>query len=179
MRSWRSLASLVLASNIGCNSGTEPTPSRPISFSHEGIPDITGSIFLGSGDQNICSGFAADAPFFVRAFSTDPTGSTGSALASCPANDYIMSVEPGSYLVRLTLPADQPLGLLPRRWLDPVPVIVEAENVVKDIHVENGTLLAGRATVDGIPAEGVSLTAFYNSLEGFAGNFGTSKPDGT
>jgi hypothetical protein len=177
MRSWRSLAVLVLASSIGCNSGTEPTSSQP-SFSHEGMPDITGNIFLGSGDQSICSVFSPDSPFLIRAFSTDFTV-TGSALASCPANDYVMPVEPGSYLVRLSLPPDQPLGLLPRRWLDPVPVVVEADNVVRDIHVENGTPLGGRATVDGEPAEGVSLTASYVSLEGFAGNFGVSGPDGT
>jgi hypothetical protein len=177
MRSWRSLTPLVLASAVGCNSGTEPTPPPP-SFSHEGMPDITGSIFLGSGDQSICSVFSGDTPFLVRAFSTDFTLS-GSAVSSCPANDYVMPVEPGSFLVRLSLPPDQPLGLLPRRWLDPVPVVVEADNVVRDIHVENGTPLGGRATVDGQPAQGVSLTASYVSLEGFAGNFGVSGPDGT
>ena len=177
MRSWRSLAPLVLASALGCNSGTEPTHLRP-SFSHEGVPDITGNIFLGSDDRSICSVFSPDSPFLVRAFSTDLMLS-GSALATCPANDYVMSVEPGEYLVRLTLPPDQPLGLLPRRWLDPVPVLVQAENVVRDIHVQTGTPLGGRATVDGIPAEGVSLTASYANLEGFAGNFGASGPDGT
>jgi hypothetical protein len=46
-----------------------------------------------------------------------------------------MPVEQGSYLLRLTLPTDRPLGLLPRRWLEPLPVPVEAEDVIKDIHV--------------------------------------------
>ena len=177
MRSWRSLTCLSLAFTIGCNSGTEPTWSGPPSFSHTGIPDINGSIFLGSAGESICSVFPADAGFLIRAFSTD-LGLAGDAFTACPENTFSMPVEPGSYLVRLSLPQDQPLGLLPRRWLEPVPVQVDAEDVVKDIHVENGSPLAGRATVDGAPAPGVSLTALYADLPGFAGNFGASGPDG-
>jgi hypothetical protein len=177
VRSWRSLALLVCATVVGCNSGTEPTPSKP-SFSHTGTPDITGSIFRGPGEQNLCSAWSLEAPLFIRAFSAD-LSLTVDAFTSCPANQFSMAVEPGSYLVRLTLPSDQPLGLLPRRWLEPVPVTVDAEDVIKDIHVENGTALGGRTTVDGVPTGGVSLTAFYASLPGSAGNFGASGPDGT
>jgi hypothetical protein len=142
------------------------------------MPSIYGSIFLGSGSESICSTFPADATFLVRAFSTDLV-SIGSAVTTCPENNFSISVDPGSYLVRLSLPPDQPLGLLPRRWLEPQPVLAEQEDVLKDIHVENGLRLAGRATVDGVAAEGVSLTAFYADLPGFAGNFGASGPDGT
>ena len=178
MRSWRSLASLVLVFSIGCNSGTEPTPSSRPGFSHTGTPDISGSIFLGSDDQNICSVFSPETPLFIRAFTTD-LGSTGSSVAICPANDFSMPVEPGTYLVRVSLPTDQLLGLLPRRWLEPVPVTVDADDVIKDIRVQDGSQLLGRATVDGVPAPGVSLTAFYADLPGFAGNFGASGLDGT
>lgn len=177
MRSWRSLASLVLGFTIGCNSGTEPTPTSKPSFSHTGIPDINGSIFLGSGGENICSRFAFDTPLLVRALSPD-LGIGGTALATCPANDFSMPIEqPGQYLVRVSLPIDQPLGLLPPRWLEPVPVDVQAEDVVKDLHVEDGTALRGRATVDGLPVEGVSLTALYANLPGFGANFGASAAD--
>src|SRR5688572_14862589 len=110
MRSWRSMASLVLASLIGCNSGTEPTaPAGPVSFSHTGIPDINGSIFLGADGSNICSLFLAETPLLVRAFTTDGSLLTG-GIATCPANDFSIPVEPGSYLMRVSLPLDQPLG---------------------------------------------------------------------
>jgi hypothetical protein len=179
MRSWRSMVLFALVTAGGCNSGTEPTTSsRTPSFSHEGLPDISGSIFLGSGDQNICSVLAPGAPLFVFGLSLDPNLSAGTA-TDCPTNTYSMAVEPGSYFVRVSLPTDQPLGLLPRRWLEPGPVTVETEDVIRDVHVENGSPLEGRATVDGEPAEGVSLTAMYADFQGFAGNFGASTADGT
>jgi hypothetical protein len=179
MRCWRSLAGLVLVSTLGCSPGTEPNgSSRSIAFSHEGLADISGSIFLGAGDQSICSVLSEDAPLFLFGLSLDPSLG-GSSFTSCPTNSYTMSVEPGSYFVRVSLPSDQPLGMLPRRWIEPTPVTVDQEDVVKDIHVENGSAVEGRATVDGAPAEGVSLVAMYADFAGFAGNFGSSRADGT
>jgi hypothetical protein len=58
-------------------------------------------------------------------------------------------------------------------------VNVDAADVRKDIHVGNGSVLAGRATIDGsTPVSGLSLTAIYSDLPGFAAGVGISGPTG-
>ena len=178
MRSWRSLASLVLASILGCNSGTEPTaPPRKISFSHTGTPDINGRVFLGTGQRNICSIFPAGSPFEVRAIGTDGNFFDPPEVGFCPENQFSIAVPPGSYRVRVALPTDN-LGLLPIRWLEPGPVIVDQTDVMKDLHVRNGSPLRGGATLDGAPLGGIDMFVSYANAPAFGAAFGASGPTG-
>jgi hypothetical protein len=179
MRSWQSLVLPTVVAVVGCSSGSEPTaPAGTVSFSHTGIPDINGRIFIGTGRTNLCTRFADGSPLVVAAI---PVGVDFFNVVRqvCPANDFSLPVEPGSYRVRVNLPLDQPRGQLPQRWLEPGLVSVDAADILKDIHVRNGLPLAGRATVDGsTPVAGLSLTALYSDLEGFAGGLGNSGPTG-
>jgi hypothetical protein len=88
-------------------------------------------------------------------------------------------VEPDSYLVRVTLPTDQPLGQLPERWLQPTAVGVEMDDVVKNLRVQNGAPLGGRATLDGAPLAGLDLTALYGHLPFAAGAAVAIRSDAT
>jgi hypothetical protein len=178
MRSWRSLVPLLLISVVGCSSDSSPTaPAGPVSFSHTGVPDISGSVFLGARQRSICSTLPASSPLVVRALGTD--GSFfDPAFLNCPANDFSLPTPAGSYLLRVTLPSDPALGQLPARWLEPGVVSVDATDVLKNVHVQNGSPLGGGATLDGVPIAGVGLTVVYNSLPFAGAAFGASGSTG-
>jgi hypothetical protein len=164
MRSWRSLAPLLLASMLACHTDMETTSP---SFSHTGLPDIKGSVFLASG-ENICTRFPSGAALLVRALSVNGTFFADD-FPTCPSSSFSLAVEPDSYLVRVSLPTDQPLGQLPERWLQPAAVGVEADDVMRNLRVRSGAPLKGRATLDGAPIPGLGLTALYGHLPFLAG----------
>jgi hypothetical protein len=176
--SLRVIALLTLASISSCDSGTEPATSPgPASLSHTGTPDINGRVFLGSGTTTICSVLPAGSELVVRAFGVD--GSFfDPQFQNCPANDFSHPVPPGRYFVRAQLPADPSLRLLPWRWLEPGPVAVDADNVVKNTHVRTGSRLNGRATLDGAPLAGVDLTVIYDDVPVAGAAFGASASTG-
>jgi hypothetical protein len=136
---------------------------------------ISGRILEGSGD-NLCAILPEGSFLAVRAVETNGSLS-GSVLASCPSNDFSLAVAPGSYWIRLTLLAD-PLGQLPARWLEPASVMVEDVDVVQDLHVQEGTALAGLATLDGTPVSGVTLTVSYNAVPQITAGGASSGVDG-
>jgi hypothetical protein len=163
MRSWRSMASLVLASTFGCNSGTEPTAgSRASPLSSSATATISGRVFRGTGTRNICSVLPPESPLLVLALAENGTFFTSPS--TCPVNNFSMAVPPGTYFVRVTLPDTLALGQMPARWLEPVPVTVGEADVVKDLHVRNGSPLEGGARLDGAPTEGLDLTILYADL---------------
>lgn len=175
----RVVALLTLVSISSCDSNSEPTASPgPASFSHTGTPDINGRVFRGPGTTNICSDLPAGSPLLVRAF-----GVAGSffepQFVTCPANDFSHPVPSGTYFVRVELPADPSLGPLPWRWLEPNPVAVDADDVVKNLHVRNGSRLHGRATLDGASLPGIDLTVRYDLVPIAGAAFGVSGPGGT
>ena len=169
---------LLTLSISSCDSGSEPATSPgPASFSHTGSPDINGRVFLGSGTTNICSVLRPGSELIVRAFGVD--GSFfDPQFQNCPANDFTHPVPPGTYFVRVLLPADPSLRLLPSRWLEPGPVAVDADNVVKNLHVRTGSRLNGRATLDGAPLAGVDLTVIYGDVPVAGAAFGASASTG-
>ena len=174
---WRIVGSLAVVIPAACSPDSQPT--GPVSFSHTGIPDINGRSFLGKGHKNLCSLFLDGTQLPVFAIPVVEGGFFNVTSSLCPANDFSIPVEPGSYMVRVNLPVDQPRGDLPQRWLEPAPVNVDVADVIKDIQVGNGSALAGRATVDGSsPASGVSLTVGYSDLPGFGAGLGISGPTG-
>ena len=164
MRSWRSLAPLLLASMLACNADTETTAP---SFSHTGLPDIKGSVLLASG-ENVCARFAPGTQLLVRALSVNGTFFADD-FPICPSSSFSLPVEPDSYLVRVSLPTDQPLGQLPERWLHPAAAGVGADDVVRTLRVRAGAPLKGGATLDGAPLPGLGLTAVYGHLPFLAG----------
>lgn len=178
MRSCWSLVPILLGAVIGCSPDSNLTTADDPALSHTGIPDITGRIFLRNGERSLCSLFAEGTPLGVRAITTE--GGISAAAAVCPANDFAIPVEAGSYMVRVNLPLDQPRGDLPQRWLEPGPVTVDGADVVKDIHVGKGSSLAGRVTLDGsTPVSGLSMSVSYSDFGNFVSGFGVTSPTGT
>jgi hypothetical protein len=178
MRSWRSMASLMVASILGCNSGAEPNASPgKIAFSDTDTPAINGSVFLGTGQRSICSAFPAGSPFEARAIGADGNFFDPPEVTFCPENQFSIAVSPGSYLLRVALPIDLE-GLLPARWLEPGPVTVDQTDVIKDLHVRNGSPLRGGATLDGAPLSGIDLFVMYASAPAFGAAFGASGSTG-
>ncbi len=175
---WRPTALVLTAAILGCSPDSEPTSPRGTpSFFHEGIPDINGRIFLRDGPKSLCSLFSDGTLLGVRGITVD--GGLTATATVCPANDYSMPVEPGSYMVRVNLPLDQSRGDFPQRWLEPGAVNVDAEDVIKDIHVGKGSPLGGRVTLNGRPISGVSVSVSYSDFGQFVSGFGISGPTGT
>jgi hypothetical protein len=133
-------------------------------------------VFRGTGTRNICSVLPPQSPLLVLALAQNGTFFTSSS--TCPVNDFSMAVPPGTYLVRATLPETLALGQLPARWLEPGPVTVGEADVVKDLHVRNGSPLEGGARLDGVPIEGVDLTVLYADLPFARAAFGASTLNG-
>jgi hypothetical protein len=103
------LSALLLVLLLGCSSDSAPTAVDGPAFSHTGIPDINGRIFLGTNQRNLCSLFSKGTPLAVRAIPVEASF-LGVATAFCPANDFSMPVETGSYRVRVNLPAGSASG---------------------------------------------------------------------
>jgi hypothetical protein len=177
MRSRQWCAFLVLVFLPGCGSDTAVAPADP-AFSHTGIADLSGSAFLGSGRRSLCSIFSPGSPLLIRAFAAD-LSSFETDFPICPTNSYVIPVVPGSYFVRVSLPLDSSLGQLPQRWMEPVPVTVEFENVVKDLHVGKGTALRGGVTVDGVGESGALMNVLYADVPTAGAAQATSGPAGT
>jgi hypothetical protein len=176
---WR-ISPLVFVIAAGCGPDSEPAaPSGPTSFSHTGIPDINGRIFVGPGQRNLCSQYPDGTALTVRAIATDESF-IGSVSSICPANRFSIPVEPGSYLMRVNLPLDKPHGQLPQRWLDLDPVNVDVADVIRDVHVRDGLPLGGRAMLDGKPLPGIQVSPSYSGVAlNLVSAFGISSASGT
>ncbi|MFL5402453.1 MAG: hypothetical protein ACJ8BF_06510 [Gemmatimonadales bacterium] len=127
------------------------------------MPGISGHIFVGPGQKSLCSLYPAGTFLIVRAIATDESF-IGTATPACPANDFSIPLDPGSYWLRVNLPLDQPRGQLPQRWLELQPVEVGGAEVIKDVHVRNGLPLGGGATLDGSPLPGVQISPSYSDV---------------
>jgi hypothetical protein len=178
MRSWRSLVPILLMAVLGCSPDSSPTAANDPAFSHTGIPDINGRIFAGPGKQSICSRFPADQQMVVRAWTVDESFATAGGIL-CPDNSFSIPVEPGSYLLRVGLPLDQPRGRLPLRWVETMPVDVAEADVVRDIHVRDGIPLGGGARVDGVPVAGFAVNVQHTSVFAGAAGVAISTASGT
>jgi hypothetical protein len=161
-----------------CSPDRTTFPSGQPAFSEDAARLISGSIFQGTGTRSICNGLASGSVLEPRAIGTDGNFFDPEFLTFCPENQFSISVSPGSYLVRVILPADQNLGQRPVRWLEPGAVIVDQSDVTKDIHVRNGSPLQGAATLDGAPVGGVDLQVLYADAPSFGATFGSSGPSG-
>jgi hypothetical protein len=142
-----------------------------------GFHTLSGSVLGPAG--NICNSLPESSPLLVRVL--DPA--TGAFAAgndlTCPANGYGFGLTPGSYLLRAELPADpNAIGEFPYRNLEASPVVIDQEDVARDITVSPGLPLGGGATFEGHPVEGVSLNLLYADAPFFGAATGASGPDG-
>jgi hypothetical protein len=102
----------------------------------------------------------------------------GGANLNCPMNSFSISLEDGTYLLRVQLPEISTLGSLPWRTLDTNPVVINGSGVEQNVLVQAGQALGGGATFDGNPLEGVPVDFVYEEIPGFGAAFGNSGTGG-
>jgi len=177
MRTALGFASVVLGALCSACSA-DSSPTNEAAFAEDGTWLISGTIFRGTGNWSICAGFPDGTVLEPGAIGADGSFFNPAELPFCPDNQYSISVSPGSYLIRVVLPANQDLKQLPVRWLEPGAVAVDQSDRTQDIHVRNGSPLQGAATLDGEPAAGVDLQVLYADIPQFGATFGSSGSSG-
>jgi hypothetical protein len=145
----RTIAVLLPALLLACTDQRTQTDPLAPSLDETTLHAVSGSVLGPAG--NICSSLPEFSPLLVRAF--DPAGFSfaGAVDLVCPDNVYGFALESGVYRLRVELPADpSALGQLPWRTITTDPVIVDAEDVTRDMVVAPGAPLGGHATFEGI-----------------------------
>jgi hypothetical protein len=179
LHGWRTPLLALAITAVAC--GTEDRlplepPSRPTP-SHTGIPDITG-VILGPDGTSICNSVPAGSAFSVHALDAVNFFVAAFQDVTCPDVTYAIPVEPGSYFVRAEFITFDGIDAFPFRNLAPGPVTVEADDVERDVQIEEGTPLGGRVTVDGEPIPDVNIFVQYETPPFFNAAFPFSGPDG-
>lgn len=160
-----------------CTDNDTPTAPRAPSFQVTTTHTLSGSVLGPAG--NICNSLPDLSPLFVRVFIPFASDFAGSADLTCPDNSYSFALEPGEYLIRVQLPADPgAIGTFPWRTIVVDPVIIETDDVARDVIIASGTPLGGHVTFDGNPAAGVGITLTYEEAPVFAAATGFTGPDG-
>jgi hypothetical protein len=168
---------LFLALILSCTDQATRDPPLGPAFDETEFHTLSGSV-LGP-DGNICNSLPESSPLLVRVL--DPVNSSFPASSDliCPANSYGVGLAPGSYLLRAELPPDpNAIGDFPFRTIATAPVVIDQEDVTRDITVSAGVPLGGRATFDGHPVEGVGLNLAYADAPFFGASAGASGLDG-
>ncbi len=171
------LAGLVLAS---CTDERQ-LPLAPRASLNGGTHTISGSV-LGPDLTSICGFLPEGARVLIRVI--EPINATppfaGSQNLDCPDNAYSIAVAPGTFRIRVGLPADPAIGQLPWRYLEPAEVDATAGDVAQDIQVLNGTAMGGGATLDGAPLPGFQLSLVYDfpTSQAFGAAVGATGADG-
>ncbi len=138
---------------------------------------ISGRVYGPSG-VSICD-YLATAQF-SRIRVVDAAGALVAHQDLCPDNGFSLTVASGSYyLLMSVVPGETDPKDLPLRTLDLNPVVVDGADVVRDVHVEVATRVAGGATLDGEVLSGVSLTlGIEPGYDGWMRTYATSGADG-
>jgi N-acetylneuraminic acid mutarotase len=145
-------------------------------------PGVYGNL-LGPDGTSICNAVPPNTRLRVDVLIPDfvqpAPAFAGQQFVTCPSNRFEIALTEGSYALRVQFPPAAVGALLPWRVLDPVPLVVAGQGVVRDIHIEEGVPLGGRATVNGAPYGGAALDLAYDQLPRFGAATGRSQDDGT
>jgi hypothetical protein len=169
---------LLAAIWMGC-ARDEPGVMEPSSQPPAALRQITGRIF-GPDDRNICR-TVEDGAMVVYLINpefgfTSPLDFFGIQDVPCPDNSFALSQDPADAFLRVELPINDNIDELPWRTLNQFAIPAGGGN--HPVHIEEGTRLAGGATLDGEPLEGVPLTIGYDFNPNFGAAFAESGPDG-
>jgi len=156
----------------------QSTPTAP-RFDLSVAGSVSGNL-LGPDGTSICHFIPDGSELFVRVLYPPPAAPdfAGSQLVDCPDSSFAIALEPGSYFLRITLPGDPAIGLLPVRYLVANPVSVSSAEVHEDVRILPGSTLQGRATLNGAPFAGADITVAYDQPPGYNAAFGISGDDG-
>ena len=160
---------------LACTSDDRSLPVAPLSYSLEGDPTWSGAV-LGPDASSICNFIPAGTVVRVRPIDPAAGDFAANVQLLCPANTFAFSLAPGSYLLRAILPPDPVIGSLPQRDIEQQ--VLDGGDVVHDVTIQNGTVLGGRATLDGAPLPDVAMTVVYDQAPGFLTAAGASGADG-
>jgi hypothetical protein len=130
------------------------------------LSELRGAV-LGPDGRNVCRTVTGQT-FVVHAIPQsfelpfpDPI------VLTCPENRFAFQVEPGEYRLRAEFFTYENLGNLPVSWILPS-VTVGGGQLTRNIRFDEGTPLAGRATIDGEPFAGLPIFPIHEFLFGFA-----------
>jgi hypothetical protein len=168
------LALVLVALGCARDEPVAPTAAPP---SLATLRTITGRL-LGPDGRSLCRTVPADTSL-VELLNPDFNGGNDIFLdirgVACPDNSFAVSQPIADAHLRVELPLSQDIGHLPWRSLDEFRVPVGGVN--HSVQLE-GTVLQGRATLDGLPIEGIGLNLLYDFNPNFGVTFLNSGPDG-
>lgn len=172
-----SVAGLIVVALLSACS--DDRASLPVASTFDATIDPTLSGVVLGPAGSICNSLPDGTPLVVRIFT--PGALSPSAIASpvCPDNTYAAALNPGTYFVRVQLPADPSvIGQFPWRTITPVPFLLDATDVTGDVTIAPGTALGGSVTFDGAPVPDAPLTLVYDQATSFGAAVGSTGPDG-
>lgn len=172
----RAVTGLTLLALSACSdNGDRAAPSAPL-FAVTTTQTLSGNILGPAG--SICNSIPAGTRIIVIAFHPADNQIRASVSKFCPDNSYALTLESGTYLVRVAVPADPTIiGSFPWRTITG-PVVLGASDLTLDVTLGPGTALGGHVTFNGQPVAGQSLTLVYDQAHMFAAAFGTSDATG-
>lgn len=183
-RSLSPAIALALVLGIGCKDNDEPSgPSAPLALDAVGSGSVSGHL-LGPDNTSLCHALPQGSAVQVHLLMSPPAAAAiaGRATVQCLTgssdNSYSIAVANGTYMVRLILPPDPSIGLLPQRVLFPNPVAVAGQDVSDELRVEAGSGLAGGVTLDGAPLAGIGAPLLWAAAPGYLAVDGRSGADG-
>lgn len=183
-RSLSPAIALALVLSIGCKDNSDPTgPSAPLSLDAAGSGSVSGHL-LGPDNTSLCNALPAGSAVQVHLLVPPPAAAavagrvTVQCLGNSSDNSYSIPVANGTYMVRLILPADPGIGMLPQRVLFPSPVVVNGGDVSDELQVVPGSGLTGGVSLDGAPLAGVGVPLLWAPAPGYFGIDGRSGADG-
>jgi hypothetical protein len=159
---WRTPLSALAILTVAC--GTQDRhplePSSRSTLANTQLSGITGRV-LGPDGRNICR-TASNQQIFVDAIPQSfELPFPEPVFLSCPENRFAFQVEPGEYRLRAEfLDKYVNLGDLPVTWILP-PLTVGGGDVTRNIRFDEGTPLGGRATINGEPYHGLTITPIH------------------
>lgn len=182
-RSLNAAIALALVLSVGCKDNSDPTgPPAPPSLDAAGSGSVSGHL-LGPDNTSLCNALPQGSAVQVHLLVSPPAAAAvaGRATVQCLTgsdNGYSIPVANGTYMVRVILPPDPGIGMLPQRVLFPNPVVVAGQDVSDELQVEAGSGLAGRVTVDGAPLAGIGVPLLWAGAPGYFSVDGKSGADG-
>jgi hypothetical protein len=173
----RSLAEYSVLSVLcaaACGAPDEPGAPLGLSLAHLPGHGVTGAV-LGPDGSSVCNFIPAGSTVQLRVLNpTPPPSFLGAQDVTCPANGFSIPLNPGTYRIRVQLPATAAIGTLPWRYLDPAALVVTDVGTEHQIVVSDGLPLGGSVAVDGEPVPGVPLTLTYDGFPLFGAAQGAS-----
>jgi hypothetical protein len=165
---WRTLLPALAVFAVAC--GTQdrhPTePSSRSTLANTQASEINGRV-LGPDGRNVCRTVTGQSLVVHAIPQSFELPFPEPVVLTCPENSFAFQVEPGEYRLRAEFFEYVNLGALPVSWILP-PVAAGEGQLTRNIRFDEGTPLAGRASIDGESFAGLPIFPIHEFIFGFA-----------